>query len=188
VLWTAVAFLFLWDFSPSFGVPLDYFLVDRLGVSKMFLGTLDSIDAVGAILGAFLYGKCCQGVSIRKLLYVSVAIGAASTFSFWGLVGFKTAAALTFINGVVAMVANLATFDLAARSCPDRAEGTFFAALMSVANLGAAGSGFVGGWLYERIGLSPLIMVSGLATLACALIIPLIRLDGKEAQAAQGRT
>jgi predicted MFS family arabinose efflux permease len=78
---------------------------------------------------------------------------------------------------VITMIASLATFDLAARSCPDRAEGTFFAALMALANLGTAGGNFVGGWLYEAIGLTPLILVSALATAACWLIIPLVRID-----------
>jgi hypothetical protein len=35
----------------------------------------------------------------------------------------------------------------------------------------------VGGWLYDAIGLTPLIFVSAVATAACWAIIPLIRID-----------
>lgn len=177
-LWVAAAFIFLWNFSPSFGVPLEYHLVDRLGFSKLFLGTLDSLGSAAAILGAVIFGKICRRMPLRRLLNLSVAIGVASTFAYWGLVGRWSAVALTLGSGMISMIASLTTYDLAARSCPDRAEGTFFAALMSIANIGTAGSALLGGWLYEWLGLRPLILVSGLATAACWLIVPLIRIDG----------
>jgi predicted MFS family arabinose efflux permease len=47
---------------------------------------------------------------------------------------------------------------------------------MSIANLGTAGSAFVGGRLYDWLGLRPLILVSALTTAACWLIVPLIRI------------
>lgn len=176
-LWVAAGFIFLWNFSPSFGVPLEYHLVDNLGFSKIFLGTLDSLGSAAAILGAAVFGKICRRMPLRRLLNLSVAIGVASTFAYWGLVGRWSAIALAVGNGAISMIASLATYDLAARSCPDKAEGTFFAALMSIANIGTAGSALVGGRLYEWLGLSPLILVSGLATAACWLIVPLVRID-----------
>ncbi|MBI2468869.1 MAG: hypothetical protein HYV62_13835, partial [Candidatus Rokubacteria bacterium] len=39
-LWRAAAFLFLWNFSPSFGVPLEFYMVDVLGITKIQLGLL----------------------------------------------------------------------------------------------------------------------------------------------------
>ncbi len=114
---------------------------------------------------------------MRRLLNLSVGIGVASAFAYWGLFGRWSAIALTIGNGMVTMIASLATYDLAARSCPDKAEGTFFAALMSIANIGTAGSQFVGGRLCDWLGLNPLILVSGLPTAACWLIVPLIRID-----------
>ncbi|MBI3085750.1 MAG: hypothetical protein HYY88_08520, partial [candidate division NC10 bacterium] len=137
----------------------------------------DSLGSAAAILGAAIFGKICRRMPLRRLLNLSVAVGVASTFAYWGLVGRWSAIALTLGNGTITMIAALATYDLAARSCPDRAEGTFFAALMSIANIGTAGSALVGGRLYEWLGLRPLILVSGMATAACWLIVPLIRID-----------
>jgi len=42
-LWRAAVFIFLWNFSPSFGVPLEYHMVDVLGISKIQLGVLTSL-------------------------------------------------------------------------------------------------------------------------------------------------
>jgi MFS family permease len=180
-LWTAAAFIFLWNFSPSFGTPLEYYQVDTLGFSKIFLGTLYSLGSAGAILGAAVFSRISARLPMRRLLTLSVGIGVVSTLAYLGLVGSRSAVILTVVTGVITMIASLATFDLAARSCPARAEGTFFAALMSLANLGTAGGNFVGGWLYEVIGLTPLIFVSALATAACWAIIPLIRIDNRSA-------
>jgi predicted MFS family arabinose efflux permease len=176
-LWVAAAFLFLWNFSPSIGVPLDYHLVDKLGFSKIFLGLLYSLSSAAAIVGATIFGKLCRKMSLRSLLHLSVAIGVMSTLAYWWLIGPRSAIALFIGNGAISMIASLATFDLAARSCPDKAEGTFFAALMSIANIGTAGSAFLGGKLYDWLGLKPLILVSGLTTAACWLILPLVRID-----------
>lgn len=122
-------------------------------------------------------------VPMRRLLALSVGIGVVSTLAYVGLVGSRSAILLTLVTGVITMIASLAMFDLAARSYPIRAEGTFFAALMALANLGTAGGNFVGGWLYEAIGLTPLILVNALPTAACWAIIPLIRLDRPTATA-----
>ena len=179
-LWTAAAFIFLWNFSPSFGTPLEYFEVDTLGFSKIFLGTLSSLNSAAAIVGAIIFSRLSGRIPMRRLLTLSVTIGVVSTLAYLGLVGHRSAILLTITTGVIGMIASLATLDLAARSCPARAEGTFFAALMALANLGTAGGNFVGGWLYDAIGLTPLIFLSALATAACWAIIPLVRIDSRE--------
>jgi len=182
-LWTAAAFIFLWNFSPSFGTPLEYFEVDTLGFSKIFLGTLSSLNSGAAIAGAALFSQLSGRWPLRRLLTLSVGIGVVSTLAYLELVGPRSAILLTTTTGLITMIATLATFDLAARSCPERAEGTFFAALMALANLGTAGGNVVGGWLYDAIGLTPLIFVSTLATAACWAIIPFVRI-GAPASAA----
>lgn len=175
-LWVGAGFIFLWNFSPSFGTPLEYYIVDTLGFSKMFLGALSSLGSAASIVGAAIFWSFCRRLSLRALLNLSVAIGVGSTLAYWWLVGPTSAVALTVGTGIISMIASLATFDLAARSCPDKAEGTFFAALMSIANIGTAGSAWLGGRLYDWIGLKPLILVSAVATAACWLVVPFIRL------------
>jgi MFS family permease len=179
-LWVAAGFIFLWNFSPSFGVPLEYHFVDALGFSKVFLGTLSSLGSAGAIVGAAVFGRLCRGLALKPLLNLSVGLGVIANLAYLLLAGPWSAALLAVATGGISMVAALATYDLAARSCPERAEGTFFAALMSIANLGTAGSAFVGGRLYDWLGLQPLILVSAAATAGCWLIVPYIRATAPE--------
>lgn len=175
-LWLAAGFIFLWNFSPSFGVPLNYYMVDTLKFSKLSLGTLGSLGAGAAIAGAFLFGRHFRHLPMRPLLNISVGIGVLSTLAYWGLVGWWSAVLLAVVTGASTMIAMLATLDLAARSCPARGEGTFFAALMSVNNLAAIASASVGGRLFEAVGLQKLVFISAAATAVCWLLVPFIRL------------
>jgi predicted MFS family arabinose efflux permease len=176
-LWRAAAFTFLWNFSPSFGVPLEYHMVDALGISKVQLGWLATIGSGASMLGAILYGRYLRALPLKGLLNVAIGIGVATTVAYYGLVGWWSAVALNAGVGLVSIVAFLATMDLAARAVPSRAEGTFFAALMSVSNLGTTGSAWVGGRLYDVVGLSWLIAISAATTAACWLLVPWVRVE-----------
>jgi predicted MFS family arabinose efflux permease len=175
MLWTSVTFLFLWNFSPSFGTPLLYYETDVLKFSKVFIGTLGAITQVGSVIGALLFLLCGHALPLRKLLTVAVALGLLSTLSFLGLVGARSAVALFFFSGMINQITHLVVLDLAARTCPVRAAGTVFALLMSTLNLGASSGGVFGGWLYESVGFPPLILISALGTALCWLIVPFIR-------------
>jgi MFS family permease len=172
----AAAFIFLWNFSPSFGVPLEYHMVDALGITKIQLGVLESLGSGAAMLGALAFGRYSRRLAPGSLLKVAIAIGVGGTLAYYGLVGWWSAVGLTTSVGFVSAIAMLATLDLAARAVPVHAEGTFFAALMSVSNLGTTGSEWLGGQLYDLIGLRWLIAVSAAATAACWLLVPWMRI------------
>ncbi len=174
-LWRAAAFLFLWNFTPSFGVPLGFHMVDVLGISKIQLGLLATIGSGASMLGAALFARYFRGAPLKRLLNMSVGIGVAGTLAYYGLVGWWSAVLLQATVSLVTMVAFLATMDLAARAVPAHAEGTFFAALMSVNNLGTTGSAWLGGRLYEIVGLQWLIAISATSIAACWLLVPWVR-------------
>ena len=148
-----ILFIFLWNFSPSFGVPLEYYMVDALGITKIQLGLLASLGSGAAMLGALAFGRYATRLPIRRLLNVAIALGVAGTLAYYGLVGWWSAVALGVTVSFAAAIASLATLDLAARAVPQHAEGTFFAALMSVNNIGTTGAAWVGGQLYDQVGL-----------------------------------
>ncbi len=182
-LWRAAAFIFLWNFSPSFGTPLEFYMVDVLGISKVQLGVLATLGSAAAVLGAILFGRYFRAYPLRPLLNGAVAIGVAGTLAYYGLVGWWSAVALSVTVSFVTMIALLATLDLAARAVPSHAEGTFFAALMSVNNIGTTGSVWLGGQLYEAVGLNGLIGISAAATAACWLLVPWVRVEAPAAAA-----
>ena len=172
----AAGFVFLWNFSPSFGVPLEYHMVDALGITKIQLGVLESVGSGAAMLGALVFGRHASRLAPRRLLNVAIALGVGGTLAYYGLVGWWSAVALTVAVSFVGAIALLATLDLAARAVPAHAEGTFFALLMAVSNLGTTGGEWLGGQLYELIGLPWLIAVSAAATAGCWLLVPWMRI------------
>jgi predicted MFS family arabinose efflux permease len=174
-LWIVAGFLFFWNFSPSLGAPLLYYETDVLGFSKIFIGALGALGNIAGALGALIFFVSCRTMPVQKLLVIAIALGVVSTVSFVGLVGPVSAVLIIFVFGMLSQMTHLAVLDLAARSCPVRAEGTVFALLMSCLNVGRTGSTVLGGWLYDHAGLTPLIVVSAGFTALCWLLVPLLR-------------
>jgi predicted MFS family arabinose efflux permease len=174
-LWIVAGFLFLWNFSPSLGTPLLYYETDVLGFSKVFIGALGALSNAAGIIGALLFWLFYRAANLRTMLVIAVALGVLATLSFLGLVGATSALIIFFLFGILSQVTHLMILDLAARSCPARAEGTVFALLMSCLNVGRTGSTLLGGWFYDQVGLTPLILVSAGFTALCWLIVPLLQ-------------
>jgi MFS family permease len=182
-LWIVAGFIFFYTFSPSFGPALVYYSTDRLGFSKMFIGALDSLTYASGIAGATLYFVYSKVVSMRQLIHFAIGAGVIATLAYLGYVGHTSAVAIALIFGAVGMVIQLTFLDLAARACPRQAEATFFALLMSVYNGGTQLSQIVGGWLYDWIGFTPLILISAGFTALCWLIVPALRVEQFEREA-----
>lgn len=184
-LWAVAGFIVFWTFSPSLGTSLFYYQTDTLHFSQQFIGTLLSLSAAGAIVGALAYGGLSRVVRLRILLNVAIGIGVVSTLSYLAYRNPLAAMAVDTSTGCIGMIATLAFLDLAAKACPRDAEGTFFAFLMSMYNAGAQGSQIVGGWLYDSVGYTGLILISAAFTALCWLVVPLIRIEQIELRAAR---
>jgi MFS family permease len=144
-----------------------------------------SVSAAGSIVGALTYGGLSRVVALRRLLNLAIGLGVVSTAAYLGYAGHLSAMMIDFSTGCVGMIAMLAFLDLAAKACPKQAEGTFFALLMSIYNLGTQGSQIVGGWLYGSVGYASLILISSAFTALCWLIVPFVRVDQIEARVAR---
>jgi predicted MFS family arabinose efflux permease len=183
-LYVVALFLFLYAFAPGFGTPLYYHMTDHLGFSQAYIGLLGSIASAGWIAGALVHRWLLRGMTSRTLLNFSIVFGTLATAAFLLLGDELTAALVNFANGMAAMIATIASLTLAAHYCPRRAEGFAFAGLMSVMNLAELASNNVGALLYERVfdsRLDPLIVVSAASTAFALVLVPLLRLDGKQA-------
>jgi predicted MFS family arabinose efflux permease len=176
-LWVVAGFLFFWNFSPSLGTPLLYYQTDVLHFSKVFIGTLGAITNAAGIVGAVLFFLYYAQLPLRRLLSVAVGLGVISTLGYIGLVGPKSALLISIFFGVINQFTHLAVLDLAARTCPARAEGTVFALLMATLNFGKTGGTALGGWLYDHNGFSLLIIISAAFTACCWGILPFLSDD-----------
>jgi len=181
-LYVVALFLFLYSFAPGFGTPLYYFMTDDLKFSQSYIGILGSIASAGWIVGALAHRWLLWKMSSKALLYVSIVFGTLAAASFLLLANELTAAIVNFANGAAMMIATIATLTLAADYCPKRSEGFAFAGLMSIMNFADLCSNNAGAFLYEHVfdsRLEPLIVVSAASTAFAAVLVPLLRLDGK---------
>lgn len=182
-MWVVAGFVFFWTFSPSIGIPLFYYQTDALKFSQQFIGLLGSLTAAASIVGAAIYAPLSRRVPLQRLIVWSIGISVAGTLAY--LLYHDKASAL-FIDvffGGTGMITQLALLDLAAKACPRHAEGTFFALLMSVYNLGVQGSQVTGGYLYDYIGYTPLVLISAAMTAAAWLLVPLVNIPAIERRA-----
>ncbi len=180
-------FLFLWNFSPSYGAPFFYYMVDELKFSKVLIGTLGSISAIGSALGAIIFTSFLRKVNFKKLLIFSILIGGLGTFfSLIYLLNFvknnyNLAVGLSIFDrivfGALGMIAFLTMLTFAAQKTESLVAGSMFAFLTSIINLGSIGSSFLGGFLYDKVGLGPLIVISGLTSLAILIFVPFLKFN-----------
>jgi predicted MFS family arabinose efflux permease len=182
-LWVVAAFIFFFNFSPSFGPAFLYYQTDVLHFSQEFIGGLASLTAAGYVLGAVIYAPLSRRYPLRRIIVWAIGATVLGTLAYLGYRGPRSALAIDFTLGVAAMVTQLALLDLAAKACPHRVEGTFFALLMSVFNGGAQLSQNVGGRLYDWGGYTPLIFISAATTAVAWAFVPLVDIDRIEAGA-----
>jgi MFS family permease len=190
-LWLVAFFLFLYYFSPGFGTPLYYHMTDELKFSQAYIGLLGSISAVGWIVGGVLYDRYLDHLPSKTLLNLSIAFGTLTTASFLLLSSESSAAILNFCGGLSAMLATVAPLRVAAEFAPQRSEGFAFAALTSIINVAQAAGENVGSFLYQNAfnrNLTPLIIVSALATAVAFVLVPVLGLGGKPQTAAASAT
>ena len=182
-LWIVAGFLAFWNFSPSFGTPMYYHMVDNLKFDQNFIGQLGAVSSVGSVIGAFVFKRFLAGrFSTTALVYQSILLGAISTVAYLFLGDRQSAVILSFTTGLISMVPFLTMLSLAAAACPPHAEGFTFAALMSIFNGASQISALWGAHLYEHVldkQMAPLIWTSTAFTLAAFVLVPFLpKLDG----------
>jgi MFS family permease len=182
-MWVVAGFIFFWTFSPSLGIPLFYYQTDTLKFSQQFIGFLGSSTSAAAIVGAAAYGPLSRVVSLHRLIVLSIAVSTVATLGYLFYNGTASAIVIDTMFGGIGMLTQLAFLDLAAKACPKHAEGTFFALLMSVYNLGAQGSQVFGGYLYEWTGYNALVWISAAMTGAAYFLLPLVNIPQIERRA-----
>jgi len=182
-MWVVAGFVFFWTFSPSIGIPLFYYQTDTLRFSQQFIGVLGSLTAGASIVGAAFYAPLSRRVSLHRLIVLSIAVSTVGTLAYLFYNDRTSAIAIDTVFGGVGMITQLAFLDLAAKACPKHAEGTFFALLMSVYNLGVQGSQVFGGYLYEWTNYSTLVWISAAMTAAAYFLLPLLDIPEIERRA-----
>ncbi|MBM3245865.1 MAG: folate/biopterin family MFS transporter [Candidatus Omnitrophica bacterium] len=163
-------FIFLYRYSPSFGTPLFFIQRDIFKWGKVWIGALGTISTVFSVIGSLLYYKFSQKINIKKWLYVSVFVGAATTLSYLYYTP-VTAVVYDVVYSLMGMFIFLMVMDFMARNTAKGLEATSFALLCSFSNLALVTSNLSGAFLLPIAGLKWLIILSALTSFLCLLLI-----------------
>jgi predicted MFS family arabinose efflux permease len=167
----ACIFLFLYKYSPSFGTPLSFIERDVFKWSGQYMGTLGAIISCFEIVGSIIFFKICKKINVQRWLYISVFLGAITSLCYLYFTPI-TAIAYGISFAVLGMFIHLIVMSFMANSTIPGKEATSFALLCSINNLAATASSLSGAFLYPKIGLQWLIILSTLTSFVC---LPLIK-------------
>ncbi|HET7058368.1 MAG TPA: MFS transporter [Nitrospiraceae bacterium] len=184
-VWIMAGFLAFWNLIPNFSLPLYYHMTDQLQFGQGFIGQLHAIGAAAAAAGAYAYRKyLAEAIPLRLLLVLSIALSAATAFSYVLLSGQTSARLLHIVSGVVSMIALLTFFSLAASVCRAEAAAFTFALLMAIYSIAGQVSAVASAYLYQEIfrqNITLLILTAGCFTLLALLWIPILPVDQPKA-------
>ncbi len=183
----AALFLVLWCFSPGFGAPLYFHMVDKLHFEQQFIGQLSAFTAVGGVVGAWIFGHILSKKSVAMQANVAISAAVCAVLAYLLLAQPSSyaqtiAAPLNVSVGMLNQIGSLMIFSVAARACPPRAEGFTFAVMMSIYNGTEQFSSVIGSHLYERAfnhEFAPLLLVAAGSLSLCFLLVPFLHRQHK---------
>lgn len=173
--WFAL-FLLIISSSVAVGTPLFFFMRETLAFDEIFLGMLNSMTWLGAVAGCFIFLAFFQRTPLRKTLYWAIGIGFVNVLATLFIRNYITAFVLSFLLGILGYNVLLPVFSSAAKLVHGTGvEGSLYATLMSLFNVGQALAGVLGGMLYERVGLNLLIVLTAFFGLSAFVLIPRLK-------------
>ena len=182
-VWLPIAFLFVWQATPTADSAFFFFSTNELGFEPEFLGRVRLVTSFASLVGIFLFQRYLKTVPFRKILGWSTVIAA--------VLGMTTLLLVTHANRslgigdrwfslgdsliltVVGQITWMPVLVLSARLCPKGVEATLFALLMSIWNLSGLLSHELGALLTAWLGVTEsnfdklwlLVIITNLSTL-----------------------
>lgn len=183
----AAVFLVLWCFSPGFGAPLYFHMVDTLRFDQQFIGQLAAFTAVGGVAGAWLFAHVLAQRSVAVQANTAIAAAVVAVLAYLLLAqpsayAQTIAAPLNVTVGMLNQIGALMIFSVAARACPARAEGFTFAVMMSLYNGTDTLSSVIGSQLYEHVfqrDFASLLWVAAASLATTFLLVPFLHRQDK---------
>lgn len=172
-----IVLLVVFSTGSLFGVPFFFHMRETLGFEESFLGLLNSVFSGGGILGSGIYFLFLRNVSQQKLLTKAIWINALLALACLLVREKYTAILLISTAGATACITMLSIVTASAALLHRTGvEGTFFAVLMGVFNLGQILFGFMGGKIYTILSLQMLIIISSLLLLTGLIFVRKVKI------------
>lgn len=171
-----IGILVIVSIQASFGTPFFFFMKEQLGFNEIFLGWLGTTGAAGFIVGSLIYARWLRQFAPKVTLWWAIFLNSLNIFSSLLVADSRSAFILFFIGGIMLCLTLLPIMSSAAvLTHRTGVESTLFAVLMSIFNLGQFVFGLGGARLYELVGLSALIIITGVIALSALFFVE--RLD-----------
>lgn len=144
-IYLPVAFLFIWQATPTAESAFFFFTTNELGFEPEFLGRVRLVTSMASLVGVFIFQQFLKDVPFRKIFGWSIVIST--------LLGLTNLLLVTHTNRIIGIddrlfslgdsliltvmgqISWLPILVLCARLCPKGVEATLFALLMSIWNL-----------------------------------------------------
>lgn len=167
--------LLISSLSSAFGMPFFFFMHEVLGFRETFLGTLASLGWLGAMFGSLVFLTVLRKISIRRTLQMAIIINSLNIFSTFFILNETSALIIVIVGGAMSCLVMLPMMSLAAvLTRHTGVESAMFAILMSAYNIGQIIFGFLGGRIYNWVGLYPLIAFTAVISLSGLIFAQII--------------
>lgn len=183
-LWLVIAFAALWNFTPSFGVPLYFHESNNLFFEQSIIGQLAAWNALGMMLGAVIYRDMIAKLALNLRVLFVVLAWTASIGSYYFLSSPLWGYPIELFRGCCNTFELLCLYELAALCCNTRNAVSVMALLLASRNIANESGTLLGGNLFSYVfhhQYPPLIAVGILAPLLSLALIPrAVRLHASE--------
>lgn len=185
-IYKPVIFIFLFMMTPSYSDAFFFFYTNVLKFNPMTIGRLKLVYGISNILGIILYNNFFKHTSFKKIIIVTTILsGFFNLLSIilverinlkYGIPDFMFCLATDSLTTALSEINFMPLLVLACNICPKNIEGTIYAFLMSIVNLGGLCSSQIGALLTSYLGITStnfdnlkyLILISNLS-----LILPM---------------
>ncbi|MEB3281854.1 MAG: folate/biopterin family MFS transporter [Lyngbya sp.] len=163
-IWLPMAFVFIWQATPTADSAFFYFTTNELGFQPEFLGRVRLVTSIASLVGVLLFQRFFKTIPFRKIFTWSTILSAVLGMTMLLLVTHANRAigiedhwfslGDSLILTVMGQVAYMPVLVLAARLCPPGVEATLFALLMSIYNMAGLLSHESGALLTHLLGVT----------------------------------
>lgn len=163
-IYKPILFIFLFMATPSYDDPLVYFYTSVLHFTPIVLGRIKLVCGLGSVIGIFLYNNYLHDVSFKKIIWCTTILCMFLNMLtillvnrvnvLFGIPDVYFTIASGALATVLAEINTMPLLVLACNICPKNIEGTLYAFIMSVTNLGSIVSSQMGALATSMLGIS----------------------------------
>jgi Na+/melibiose symporter-like transporter len=164
LIYKPILFIFFYMLAPSYGDPLFYFYTNVLKFSPLTMGRLRLIYGIASVLGITFYNRYLRNVGFKKIMWWTtilsmmfnmLSILVVSRFNLkLGIPDFLFCMTADALTTALAEINTMPLLVLACNICPKNIEGTLYAFIMSVINLGSLFSNQFGSYFTAYLGIT----------------------------------